>query len=78
MDHATEIAIIGTNVLVFLATLALTLVTGADVVKDQNKTIREAIKALVTVSNRKSPKAKAQPAEQEALRLVADDGEQVG
>lgn len=74
MDHATEIAIIGTNVLVFLATLALTLVTGADVVKDQNKTIREAIKALVTVNNRKGGKRSDAAEGQEQLRLVEDDG----
>jgi hypothetical protein len=72
MEHATEIAIIGTNVLVFLATVALALVTGADVVKDQNKTIREAIKGLVTVNNRK-PQPNPIPG-QEELRLVADDG----
>lgn len=75
MEHATEIAIIGTNALVFLATVALTLVTGADVVKDQNRTIRDAIKALVTVNNRKAAKTSDVPEGQEKLRLVADDGE---
>ena len=74
MEHTTEFLIITTNVLVFLATVALALVTGADVVKDQNKTIREAIKGLVTVNNRKGDKRSDVPEGQEELRLVQDDG----
>lgn len=50
MEHFTEIAIISTNVLVFLATVALAVVTAADVVKDGNRTVRDALKALVKVS----------------------------
>lgn len=71
MEHATEIAIISTNVLVFAATVALTIVTFEDVIKDQNRTIREAIKALVTVTNRKPARPKV---EQTELALVPDDG----
>lgn len=52
----TEYAIIGTNILCFIATLALSVVTAADVVKDGNRTVREAIKALVKVSLAKQAK----------------------
>lgn len=71
MEHSIEIAIIGTNVLVFAATVALTIVTFEDVIKDQNRTIRDAIKALVTVTNRKP--ARKPRAEQTELALVPDD-----
>lgn len=55
MEHFTEIAIIATNVLVFLATVALSVVTAADVVKDGQRTVRDAIKALVKVSLSRVP-----------------------
>lgn len=73
MEHATEFAIIATNLLVVVASILVALVTGADVVKDQNRTIREAIKALVTVNNRKAKDAPNPIPGQEELRLVVDD-----
>lgn len=45
-----DLCIITTNVLVFLASVALAIVTAADVVKDGNRTVRDALKALVKVS----------------------------
>lgn len=47
MNHLTEFAVIVTNGLVVVASLALALVTAADVEKDQQKTIRQALKALI-------------------------------
>lgn len=73
MEHMTEILIIGTNLLVVVASILVALVTGADVVKDQNKTIREAIKGLVTVNNRRDRRDVNPIPGQEELRLVPDD-----
>jgi hypothetical protein len=47
MEHMTEFLIIGTNLLVVVASLIVAFVTMEDVVKDSNKTLREAIRALV-------------------------------
>lgn len=51
----TDLLVISTNLLVVLASLALALVTWADVEKDQQRTIRELIRALVKANrnNRK-------------------------
>lgn len=45
-----DVLLVGTNLLVVLASLAVALVTVLDIEKDQQRTIKELIRALVKTS----------------------------
>ena len=46
-EHATEIVIIITNMLVVLSTLALFMVTTAEVVKDSDRTLKDVVRMVL-------------------------------
>lgn len=52
VELTTEAIIIITNILVFAATAALFIVTYADVVKDNNRTLRDIVRLLAQSQRR--------------------------
>lgn len=56
-EHATEIIIIITNMLVVLSTVALFMATTADVIKDSDRTLRDVVR-LVLKAQRNSASRK--------------------